>query len=219
MSIRVWKYCRQSTPDEGLTGLQMQNRILDDYIAKHGYSLAGKTEAVESGLDPERESIHEVIRKARENAYDMLIVSYADRLLRDPVASIALFHKLQGEGVRIYAVMTEEELPDKRQDDMPGIMAYIGSAMSDPQPQTGCPCDVCGQDPLNSKGCRASTILAAGKKYKRIPFLGEAGERCHDCNTLSGHYHHWGCDDEQCPVCGGQLIGCDCEDVECIVFK
>lgn len=37
--------------------------------------------------------------------------------------------------------------------------------------------------------------------------------RCHDCNALFGHLHHWGCDAERCPACGGQLISCDCEDV------
>ncbi len=35
--------------------------------------------------------------------------------------------------------------------------------------------------------------------------------RCHDCAVLPGHYHHVGCDWEECPRCHGQLIGCDCE--------
>jgi hypothetical protein len=34
---------------------------------------------------------------------------------------------------------------------------------------------------------------------------------CHDCNAAPGSYHHPGCDWERCPVCGGQIIGCDCD--------
>lgn len=79
-------------------------------------------------------------------------------------------------------------------------------------------CGVCGQDPMKSDGCRVAVIYIENEKYTRIPFFGNAGERCHDCNALSGHYHHWGCDAEVCPMCGGQLIGCECEEVECPVI-
>lgn len=33
---------------------------------------------------------------------------------------------------------------------------------------------------------------------------------CHDCNVSSGQIHHPNCDMEKCPMCGGQLISCDC---------
>ena len=36
-------------------------------------------------------------------------------------------------------------------------------------------------------------------------------EMCHDCGAKLGRYHHANCDVEQCPICGGQLIGCNCE--------
>jgi len=35
-------------------------------------------------------------------------------------------------------------------------------------------------------------------------------ERCGDCHALEGENHELGCDLEQCPFCGGQLISCDC---------
>ena len=35
-------------------------------------------------------------------------------------------------------------------------------------------------------------------------------ERCHDCGALPGHYHHPGCDMDECPDCHRQAIGCDC---------
>ena len=81
-------------------------------------------------------------------------------------------------------------------------------------------CELCKREMLKAKGCAVETVHINGKKYKRIP-VGAQGDffadmppdgRCGDCNALFGHYHHWGCDCERCPVCSGQLISCDCED-------
>ncbi len=38
--------------------------------------------------------------------------------------------------------------------------------------------------------------------------------RCPDCNVAPGGIHHVNCDQECCPKCGGQLIGCACFDGE-----
>ena len=35
-------------------------------------------------------------------------------------------------------------------------------------------------------------------------------EFCSDCGVGEGHYHFLGCDKEDCPFCGSQLISCDC---------
>ncbi len=51
----------------------------------------------------------------------------------------------------------------------------------------------------------------------RVPFGSERppafeGEQCHDCFVARGAFHHYGCDSEECPNCGGQLLACDCPD-------
>jgi hypothetical protein len=41
---------------------------------------------------------------------------------------------------------------------------------------------------------------------------------CHDCAVLKTQFHVPNCAVEQCPNCGGQVIGCGCsyDDAECI---
>lgn len=61
-------------------------------------------------------------------------------------------------------------------------------------------------------------IEIAGEEHPRVRYGEEAddwgAERqpCHDCRVLKGQFHVLGCDVERCPVCGGQLIFCECDD-------
>jgi hypothetical protein len=57
---------------------------------------------------------------------------------------------------------------------------------------------------------------------KRVPFGSETtfiistSNICGDCAVKKGMYHTEGCDNEECPACGGQVISCGC-DIEALV--
>lgn len=75
----------------------------------------------------------------------------------------------------------------------------------------GAKCKDCGEDMLVAKGCKSELVRHNGKWIKRSrEYWQDEGERCGDCGALSGMVHHYGCDNERCPVCGGQFIGCEC---------
>ncbi|MBX3469549.1 MAG: hypothetical protein KF878_21970 [Planctomycetes bacterium] len=57
------------------------------------------------------------------------------------------------------------------------------------------------------------------RKYARVPYGQETfrepaearREPCRHCGTIRGKLHDPGCDFEECPVCGGQVMSCDCD--------
>ncbi len=67
------------------------------------------------------------------------------------------------------------------------------------------------------EGQKHSTVLIRGSTYERVRYGSEHDDwgadrhGCHDCRVIKGQIHVWGCDGEECPKCGGQLISCDCE--------
>jgi hypothetical protein len=62
------------------------------------------------------------------------------------------------------------------------------------------------------------TIVIGGIERQRVRYGEEAEDwgadrqPCHDCGAVKGQLHVFGCDVERCPVCGGQVIFCECED-------
>lgn len=88
----------------------------------------------------------------------------------------------------------------------------------------------CGEIMKGSNGCRIPVTSINGLIVPRIPYGYEtrsndgpwsgkpmrgqyhltSEDRCHDCDTPLGKWHHFGCDFEECPSCGGQMLTCGC---------
>jgi hypothetical protein len=79
-------------------------------------------------------------------------------------------------------------------------------------------CDICDTEMTVSPSCVASPIELYDGPHDRItygherPYGRAAAKRgpCGDCGVHAGGFHHLGCDLEQCPLCGRQLISCGC---------
>lgn len=90
-------------------------------------------------------------------------------------------------------------------------------------------CSWCEQEMKTADGCTGNAVVEFpdGSTKPSIPYgaelrYGEPGkpwipkpdQRCHDCAVRVGQRHHPGCDWEECPRCGHQLISCGCLDDE-----
>ena len=77
-------------------------------------------------------------------------------------------------------------------------------------------CDDCKQEMLDpaTTSCTLNGIMVMCESvvYERDSSYFDNNQRCHDCGIENkpGNIHHQGCDMEQCPICGGQLISCGC---------
>jgi len=80
-------------------------------------------------------------------------------------------------------------------------------------------CEHCLGEMLEAGTCTIThiSIVAGENARQRLPRLRYAPtvsmddggwSRCGDCGAIEGGFHHPGCDQERCPKCGKQLLGC-----------
>ena len=76
-------------------------------------------------------------------------------------------------------------------------------------------CSWCFTDMMIAQSCAVDVLHRHGVPISMIPCGREFGwprtvTTCGDCGVSRGGWHHPGCDMQQCPSCGGQMLSCDC---------
>ncbi len=81
----------------------------------------------------------------------------------------------------------------------------------------------CGHGEPESKPTGGEMLLVDGMVLERIRFgqelsgWGDEFDNCPDCGVAHGGLHQPGCDIEECPKCGGQIIACECRGTAQVV--
>ena len=70
-------------------------------------------------------------------------------------------------------------------------------------------CPDCQREMRLAPTCSSAFVVVVGKKtLDRVRHPVSEIARCDSCYVMPGGLHHFGCDMEPCPSCGGQLIAC-----------
>ena len=112
MKNRVWKYCRQAGYDGDDSGIRAQEFRINENISKHELISVGESKVFESGTTMDRPSLHELMQKAQEQAYDILVVSALDRLGRDLWLTMGFVRELLRMGIRIIDLSWGSEITE-----------------------------------------------------------------------------------------------------------
>jgi len=125
MKNRAWKYCRQAGYDGDDCGIRTQELWINKYISKHGLISVGESKVFESGTTMNRPSLQELIQKAQEQTYDILVVSALDRLGRDLWSTMEYTKKLLRMGIRIISVNDNTEITKRDFEEMDNLVKSI----------------------------------------------------------------------------------------------
>lgn len=125
MKNRVWKYCRQARYNGDDSGIRAQEFRINEYISKHELISVGESKVFESGTTMDRPSLHELMQKAQEQAYDILVVSTLDRLGRDLWLTMGFVRELLRMGIRIISVNDNTEITERDFEKMDNYIKSI----------------------------------------------------------------------------------------------
>ena len=105
MSIkRVWLYGRVANDVSKCGELEMQMEFLRSWAAEKGYTVAGETAEVGSGIQAERPGLAEVAGAAKEKKMDAVVVKDLSRLMRDYIAGTSYINFLQADRMELVSI-------------------------------------------------------------------------------------------------------------------
>lgn len=148
---------------------------------------------------------------------DLALAILTDWFEEDPVE--VQTYARTGEGDPSSAVHFHQQFKDKLIVGLPrNTWRITDEEMKKWFGKIGALCKDCKRGMHESDGCREFAIpMKDGSNSPPVKHgeetradWGSDGGRCHDCGAKVGKFHHPGCDVEECPKCGGQLIGCSC---------
>ncbi len=186
---------------------------IEKYIRENGHENCGIFTDVSSGCNTNPAELSRILSQAGDDSFNIIVINGVAHLTRNQAYLMNILKMLGEKNIKVFDLSTGQDLTAAT--DSFSRIIDISNAMQNAEANGGAVCEYCGQRMLIADGCTCSTIIYKGKSYKRIPF-GEGSfpaedDRCHDCGTMVGFYHHSGCDNEECPICGEQLLGCDCD--------
>lgn len=105
IQTRAWIYCCIDAPEDAHGNLKYQKEELYNYAEQMGFTVAGSSQDVGSGLDMNLSGYQKVIQAAEEEKMDALLVKRVDRLGRDSRKVLELIRILEKYNIAIYTPM------------------------------------------------------------------------------------------------------------------
>ncbi|NJE06942.1 IS607 family transposase [Thermococcus sp. M39] len=122
---RAVLYARVSGRDQK-EDLETQLKLLEQYAVGKGYQIVEEIKEIASGLNENRKGLKKLIKLAREKKFDVLIITYPDRLTR--FGFKYLEELFSAYDVRIETVFTKDKTPKEElvEDLMTIITSFAG---------------------------------------------------------------------------------------------
>jgi len=121
-TTRAILYARVSGRDQK-KDLETQLKTLEQYAISKGYQIVDEVKEIASGLNENRKGLKKLINLAKNNTYDVLIITYPDRLTR--FGFKYLEELFSAHNVRIETVFKKDKTP--KEELVEDLIAIITS--------------------------------------------------------------------------------------------